>query len=156
MHFLSALAIVFTAFKCTVAVDPGRNALGIGFSDILEAAIHKDYGPVIFDGLAKDDCGAGDCLVTVFGTTTCIITIIVDPKRRPEDIFRCAPAEEICPCLECYPTDVIDYCHKWGLCEEQTKAKLFSKVYLGIASESERKKAEGLGYSADFISAITN
>lgn len=42
MHFLSALAIVFTAFKCTAAVDPGRNALGIGFSDILEAAIHKD------------------------------------------------------------------------------------------------------------------
>lgn len=67
-------------------------------------------GPVIFDGLAKDDCSAGDCLVTVFGTTTCIITIIVDPKRRPEDIFRCAPAEEVrqINSTDRYPTELTD------------------------------------------------
>ncbi|KAF4596069.1 hypothetical protein EYR38_007441 [Pleurotus pulmonarius] len=152
MRLLSTLAIVCAIFKSTTAVEPGHNALGIGFSDTLEAAIHKDYGPVIFDSLAGPDCSTGKCLMTVVGTTTCIIMTIADtPPSRPEDVFRCAPATEICPCLDCYPRDVKEYFHKEHLCETQEKAKLFSKVYLGTANEKEKSRAEGLGYTANFI-----
>ncbi|KAF7421295.1 hypothetical protein PC9H_011817 [Pleurotus ostreatus] len=154
MRFLTNLAVLCAILKSTIAVEPGHNALGIGLSDSLEAAIHKDYGPVIFDGLAKTDCNAGECLLMPVRTTTCII-MTIELKSPPEDVFCCAPACKICPCLDCYPTDVIAYFQKWRLCEDQEKAKLFSKVYLGIANDKEKSRAEELGHTPNFIGVKT-
>ncbi|KAG9220314.1 hypothetical protein CCMSSC00406_0006379 [Pleurotus cornucopiae] len=151
MRFVSALVVVCAAFKSVMAVEPGNNALHIGVSDSFEAAIRKEYGPVIFDSLAASGCDAWKCLGTVAKATPCLLGCVA--MRNPLCVISCVAESDLCPCINCFPAVITDFLHKWGICDKELHAQLFSKVYLGLASDEENRKAQELGYSVSTFGA---
>ncbi|KAF7441397.1 hypothetical protein PC9H_001747 [Pleurotus ostreatus] len=153
MRFSSAFVLVATMFtlKNIAAVDPGNNALNMDVSDDFEHAIHKEYGPVVFDGLAKSGCSGWKCLKTVGKTSACLMKCVI--TGNPLCVVGCIPTSELCPCINCFPDVITNFLHKYDICTSELSAQLFSRVFLGLASDDEVKNANEAGYSISAFGA---
>ncbi|KAF7427783.1 hypothetical protein PC9H_006998 [Pleurotus ostreatus] len=72
---------------------------------------------------------------------------------KPLCVIGCIAESDLCPCINCFPAVITDFLHKWGIRDKELHAQLFSKVYLGLASDEENRKAQELGYSVSTFGA---
>ncbi|KAF9495883.1 hypothetical protein BDN71DRAFT_1506229 [Pleurotus eryngii] len=151
MRFVSVLLAACAVFSTTAAVNPGNNALNMGVSDNFELAIQKEYGPVVFDGLAKGGCDGWGCFGTVASAAVCLGKCVVIGSVTC--VLDCIPTSELCPCINCFPDVITDFLHKLGICDAELRAELFSRVYLGLASDEEKRKAQEAGYTVSAFGA---
>ncbi|KAF4562702.1 hypothetical protein EYR36_004096 [Pleurotus pulmonarius] len=125
-----------------VLLVPNRTSLtAAGFVD----------GPMVFDGLASGGCDGWKCLATVAKATICLGKCVI--TDGVSCVLGCIPTSELCPCINCFPDFITDFLHKIGICEADLRAELFSKVYLGLATDEEKRKAQESGYTVSVFAA---
>ncbi|KAF4580504.1 hypothetical protein AB1N83_010619 [Pleurotus pulmonarius] len=151
MLLVKALLVACAFMKAANAVAPGNNALGMDVSDSFETAIQKEYGPIVFDSLAGGSCNTWKCLGTVGKSSLCLLGCVA--TGNPLCVVSCIATSELCPCINCFPDIITDFLHKYGICDNELHAQLFSKVYLGLASDDEKKNAQELGYTVSTFGA---
>ncbi|KAL4264123.1 hypothetical protein AB1N83_006080 [Pleurotus pulmonarius] len=112
---LVAVAACATVLTPAVAVNPGNNSLHINVTDAFEAAILKEFGQDVFDGLAVESCNVRRCFGVVTHNIACLTKCaFTDPT--PTCVYNCLGTTNICPCIDCLPKFIIDFLHKLGIC----------------------------------------